>query len=179
MPLRNLSRQQKRRLLLLWGIGGPLVLLLAVGIIYFLWSPTVPAPKEAQQPPIVEQELHPTDLQQMQGWFGPWEMAAPNSTGSPALVLLRENGSVEVSSWTVPVDEQWHESKPFEVQAQTADEQQVKMRTNSGQIYTLSYDQPFVFASRPGQVYVYTKTGMEYELRTITTEQARQLGRHI
>jgi hypothetical protein len=148
--------------------------LVAAVVIYATTQTSTSVPTEGQQPLVTEQTLSPTTYQQVRTWFGPWELAAPDSSGAPRLVMLRNKG-VEVSSWIVPVDGSWKQETFTDIQAATGSET-IRLRLKTGDEYVISYNQPFIIDGRPETVYAYALRNMQYVVVSISSEQAYKAG---
>ena len=162
----------RKRWVWIVGLGTALV---ASTVIYATSQPPASVPAEGAKPPVVQQPLVPTTYQQVRTWFGPWELAAPASTGAPRLVMLQGN-AVEVSSWIVTVDDSWKQETFTDVQAATGSKDTVRIRLNTGDEYEISYNQPFIIDDKPEVVYAYALRDMQYVLVSIPSVQAHQTG---
>ena len=140
------------------------------------WSSIAAKPTKRGAVPTASVTLTPGNLDNTRNLFGPWELALSNTTGAPALVLLRQSGSVEVSSWTVSVDDTWSKSDPALIAAVSAGEQQVTF-TSEHNVFTVDYGQAFVFAAQPDRVYAFMRSDSDsYIIVTTTVDRAHQLG---
>ena len=157
--------------------------LVAVTIAYSaLWGWPTASPTTTKRPgaPLASASIAPNNVDYVRGLFGPWELAAPGKTGAPALVLLRHNGGCDVSSWSVKVDNSWHEADPTLISAVTPSESQVTLVTSDHRTFTLAYGQAFVLEAQPTSVYAFQRSGDGgYLIVETTLDRALRLGHRI
>jgi hypothetical protein len=143
---------------------------------YVLYSPHLDPPPAPARPQVTQEPLSPNTYQRIRSEFGPWELAPPESTGAPALVMLRANGSTDVSSWLVSTDNAWTTIEPSWLAAITASEGQVQFRTDDGHTYTIAYGQPFMLERDLQRVFVVQRVGQGYRFVITTADHVRQAG---
>ncbi len=160
-----------------------LFLLIVAAIVYdVIWGWPGTTPTSIPRPPVAAtpETIAPNNVDRTRTLFGPWELAAPGSTGAPALVMLRHDGGLDVSSWSVPVDDSWRQTDPSLISALTPGDQQVTLSTSDHHTFVLAYGQPFVFESQPGYVFAINRNSdNSYTIVTTTTDQAHRLGHSI
>lgn len=155
-----------------------LLALLAWGI-YGFFDQQSNRPTAGALPPVVTQPVIPTDYDRVRDWFGPWTSEAAGSTGAPALVMLFPDGHIEVSSWTVPVDDSWLKTDLIQLTNVSYNDRQVSLRTGGLISYKVGFGQPFVLKGLPQQVFAFRRTSTGYDIVSISAEQARKLGHKL
>jgi hypothetical protein len=135
---------------LLWGVYTTI----------FVQSTNPPARPPAQ-PSLKPQPLTPSSYTRTRRLFGPWQLTAVGSTGAPHLVMLLDNGGVDISSKVVRVDKTWQEASASEIVSVEPGKHTVKVGFgyNEVSVATLKYGQAFILAQRPDAVYSYLADG--------------------
>lgn len=127
-----------------------------------------PAPSVAKQP------LKRSSFQQTRHQFGPWELAAPNSTGAPRLVMLLATGSVDVSSKVIHHHQGWKRATAIDIIPAVAGLKTVLIQALNGNTFKLAYGQAFILATRPDVVYCFVHHGLGKATLVSTTVTALQ-----
>jgi hypothetical protein len=159
----------------LWGsIVATVLGILAVWLIWqtFFVQSTNPRSHSPAPPSVAPQKLRPSSYQHTRRLFGPWQLAAPGSTGASHLVMLHANGGVDVSQKTVRVTDRWQRASANEIVAVVAGPRHVRIRTSDSNIFSLSYRQAFILAQRPDAVYAYLHNGPRKAQLVSTTVEA-------
>jgi len=159
---------------------GSLVVLVVVALLgYFLfWGVSnSPAGSDNRPAAAAPASLRPNAVDATKALFGPWHSAAPGSTGAPALVMLLQNGSIQVSSWVVVIDNTWQAGDPTLFAGISPGEQTVTCETSFGRTFATGYGQAFILEDRPMSVFAFVLNGNgSVQLLKATTEQVHLLG---
>lgn len=139
--------------------------------IYFVQS-VDPRPHTPAGPSVAQQKLRPSSYQHTRDLFGPWELAAPGSTGAPHLVMLHANNGVDVSSRTVQVTDDWQKASAIEIVTVVPGQSTVRLRTSDSNIFTVQYEQAFILAQRPDVIYAFRRNGRRKAQLVSTTVAA-------
>jgi hypothetical protein len=126
-----------------------------------------------------EQNPAQNALDQTRDEFGPWTVGHTpiGSEPEPALVMLRDTGSIDTSSWTVLIDPTWTLTKPFEILDVGIVGQTARVMTDNHETYTLSVGQPFIIQKAPTRIYAVTyESNGKVTIITQTTEWAKAHG---
>jgi len=175
----KISRTRQRQVLAACTIGSFVILIVAAVVGYLLfWRSSTDTTDSDKSPGVAsEQSLRPNAQDRTRALFGPWESAAPGATGSPALVMLQQNGSIQVSSWTVEVDGSWKAGGPIEAINFSPGEGHITLETSFRRTFVVDYGQAFILETRPADVFAFVRTQTEsVQLVHSTTEQVHLLG---
>jgi len=109
-------------------------------------------------------EFGETTLQQVVDLFGPWHIRVDDEdVPQGTLLLLHQNGAVEVSSTTVEFKPaEWQSSHPFTLQEVSVHGNTAEVRTNQQHTFTVDFDQPFVLEQEPNQAHLVHDDGTVY-----------------
>ena len=134
------------------------------------------APQGVEHSSVVHQSLTPTNLEQVRAWFGPWTLQDPSHSGTDALVLIRGDGGLEVSSWTVKTDSSWQPTDVPQIAQISTYATHVDFTLGGLTVYSVKYDQPFVIEQAPDRVYAFVSKGGRGQIVSTTPRLVKQAG---
>ena len=117
--------------------------------------------------------LTATDRQKVVTGLGSFSTIAPAigrnpDTQAPAVLLLREDGSIAASvQWTVPfTNTSWSKQDIIQLTAATRLGNYANLQTDQGRTYEVRLGQPFVLEETPGQVMLIDQDGFQWQIST-------------
>jgi hypothetical protein len=121
-----------------------------------------------------------TALENLISDWGPWKQLATSQqnpqSGAPALLLLNQGGYYASENWTVPVSPSWAPDLSGNVTAVDVQGNHAQIEDADGNPWTVTINQPFVFASNPGTILVVNPAG---DVLSTTTAHAIAWRTHI
>lgn len=160
-------------------LGAVLLAILVLVPVYQWFTPDKISGFEQRPPaPIASQAIPLTDLQEVRGWFGPWQMETSASISSDAIVMLAGNGQLDVSSYTATPNESigWRQDSLSDVDV-LYDGTTVQLRLVSDRRFTIAPGQPFILANRPNKVYAVIGVRNSYK-HVIVSQDTSWLRQH-
>jgi hypothetical protein len=129
----------------------------------FVGYPSTEPAVELPNVPVGEKH---TSLQQVRDYFGPWTLQTSQTlTNKNALVMLMENGTVDVSPRTdIIVGPQWNANKPFFLGGVKVEQSTVLLANSENKRFTIYVSQPFLLEEFPEQVHIVTGDGTVWSL---------------
>ena len=134
------------------------------------------APQAVEHPSVVHQQLVPTNLEQVRAWFGPWHLTDPSHPGSDSLVLIRGDGGMEMSSWTVKTDSSWRPTDVPQIDQFSTFSTHVEFTLGGLTVYSVKYGQPFVLEQAPDRVFAIISRGGRGRIVSTTPRIVKQAG---
>ena len=158
--IRELTTPQQRRRATLGaiiGVVGFVALLIAGNLLWAYCNPSTVSVNGPSRPVVAPTAtLTPDVFSQLRSDFGPWEIVSDASSVQPRVVMLSPNGVVEASAHKLTYDSTWKIAVSADIDAVEFYDT-VSLRTTTGHVFKVAYNQIFVFASQPSMAYAFTR----------------------